>query len=176
MFGAGLFISEVYLGRYPSTLVGGIWMEAHKRKSVHSRSPLDCLTSLSSSDTLIGRQPVKPDFSSPGIPFQKQKQKRRKRSASPPWTPILSIEKGGDHGLIDTGVQRRSKSGQVFKYTITRLDRDADRRRVFIATNDDLGVEVVFSEKEMRQIVAEKQSRTEASTPPDSSSSSSEDS
>jgi hypothetical protein len=47
MFGAGLFISEVYLGQYPSRLVGGIWMEAQERKSVHSRSRLDRLTNPS---------------------------------------------------------------------------------------------------------------------------------
>jgi alpha-D-ribose 1-methylphosphonate 5-triphosphate diphosphatase PhnM len=70
-------------------------------------------------------------------------------------------------------VQRRSKSGKMVTYTITRLDRDARSRRVFIATCDDLDVEVVFSEEEMRVMVAEKQ----VTLPPsdDSSSISEED-
>jgi hypothetical protein len=78
---------------------------------------------------------------------------------------------GGDHALIDTAVQRRSKSGKVVAYTITRLDRDARGRRVFIAASDDLDVEVAFSEEEMRKMVAERQPH--ASIPPDSSSDSS---
>jgi hypothetical protein len=168
MFGAGQFISEVYLGQYPSTLVGGIWMEAQERKSVHSRSPLGRLMNPSSSDALIcQKQTVKVDLTS-----LMQQQNGHRRSASPSWTPILSIQQGGDYAFIDAEVQRRSNSGKVFTYTITRLDRDAQRRRVFIATCDDLDVEVVFSEEEMRVMFAEKQ----VTLPPsdDSSSSSKE--
>jgi hypothetical protein len=109
----------------------------------------------------------KSGLSVPGGPLPKQKQHAQKRSTSPPWTPILSIEMGGDHALIDTEVQRRSKSGKMSTYTIMRLDRDAHSRRVFIATHADLDVEVVFSEEEMRDMVAERQPH--ASIPSDSS-------
>jgi hypothetical protein len=129
------------------------------------------LRTLCSSDALKPPQRRESCLSAPDIPPQKQTQDPQKQS-TPPWTPILSIEQGGDHAFVDAEVQRRSKSGKVVTYTITRLDRDAQSRRVFIATCDDLDVEVVFSEEEMRVMVAEKQVTL---PPPDDSTSNSEE-
>jgi hypothetical protein len=150
IYGAGQFINEVFLEKYSNEDVGDIWTEAEKRLFVYSRSSLDRLTCLSSSFTPNGA-PQHLSFLDVSCHVAE------KQSASAPWTPILSIEQGGDHAFIDAEVQRRSKSGKVVTYTITRLDRDAQSRRVFIATCDDLDVEVVFSEEEMRVMVAENQ-------------------
>jgi hypothetical protein len=150
IYGAGQFINEVFLEKYSNEDVGGIWTEAEKRLFVYSRSSLDRLTHLSSS---FAPNSAPQHLAFPDVSCHVAE----KRSASTSWTPILSIEQGGDHAFIDAEVQRRSKSGKVVTYTITRLDRDAQSRRVFIATCDDLDVEVVFSEGEMRVMVAENQ-------------------
>jgi hypothetical protein len=79
-------------------------------------------------------------------------QKQNTQSAFPPWTPIISDDMGGDESLIDSEVQRRSKSGKIIKYTVTRIDRDSLGHRVYIVVNDDED-EIAFSEEDMRRMV-----------------------
>jgi hypothetical protein len=70
----------------------------------------------------------------------------------PLWTPIISDDLGGDESLIGSEVQRRSKSGKIIKYTVTRIDRDSLGHRVFIVVNEDED-EIAFSEEEMRRMI-----------------------